>query len=826
MFLKDVSIRFGEFVLDSDNFLRTSNGMPVPLTPKALDLLCVLIENCGHVVDKEKLIERVWKDSFVEEGNLPYTIRLLRKALGDDADRPRFIQTVSRRGYRFIPECKTEPEQPELKRLAFPYEGRVVEDKALIARDKEVFEITRLLASMDVSMLTLTGAGGTGKTRIAREIARRASADFRDGVFFVELAAVTEPEMLLSTIAHELGIIEKGSLIEKVADFFRNRAALLVLDNFEQIASAGVDAAALQKAAGTQLKILVTSREPLKVTIETEYRVQPLALPSVGRIGEASLPEVMESGSAQLFVKRAQAARDGLELTDEDAADLSGICHLLDGLPLAIELAASRAKVLSLREIVSKLENRLKLLTGGPKDLPRRQQTMRAAIEWSYGLLSKSERRVFGDLAVFENGFTFEAAEKIVDDAELLDVITSLTEKCLLVRETASSGRLRFRMLVVVRDFAAELFEKSGRAEAIRRRHTDYFLELAERAAPEMRSGRSGEWNERLDADHDNFRAALQWSIDDDPMKTARLAAALEMFWTVHGHFRECHHWIGEIFAREVELPRELRWVLLSRLGIMHQFWGDFEKACEHYQTCLEESQHARHSKQVAFSLRGLAAVAYMQGCYDDSRDLSLRALDIASSIGDGFGVAAGHSRLSDIALSRLDLPEARTRAIEALRIFREQDYKYGMAAKLYALGIADYFAGDYEAARSNFANGFSRSIDIGDKQIIHLAFDGCAALLLNDGDLRNAARLAGFAKAMAEKIDYRLEPAENMFRESYVSRLREESDASEFDADFAEGRRMSFSLAAELILDWTGHSHPKSLSDRDPNTSKRDLEP
>ncbi|HTK25943.1 MAG TPA: winged helix-turn-helix domain-containing protein, partial [Pyrinomonadaceae bacterium] len=474
------------------------NGSEIPLTPRAIALFMVLFENRGYIVEKDTLMEQVWGDTFVEEGNLAYTVRLLRKALGDDPDSPKYIQTVPRRGYRFVAEWQAVKETPSKIRSAFSqgvFGNGLAEviGSSLIGREKELAELTKLLENDKVGFVTLTGPGGTGKTRLAKEISALIGKQFSEGVVFVDLTAVTDPLLVASAIAHELGIREVGTspTLDILSEHFREKSSLLILDNFEQVVSAGVQLVHIMRDA-PKLKILVTSREPLKVSIETEYRVPPLGVPA--RETKATISDLMQFGSVQLFIQRARAARRDLELTDEDGDSLAGICTRLDGLPLALELAASRAKVLSIREIHSKLENRLALLTGGSLDMPNRQQTMRATIEWSYGLLSELEKQVFALLSIFEGGFTFNAAEKVLTDlnedelhfseTDIVNAITSLTEKGLLQSEKSTAGEIRFRMLVVVRDFASEVRLQGKAAESISHSHADYFLDFAETAAP------------------------------------------------------------------------------------------------------------------------------------------------------------------------------------------------------------------------------------------------------------------------------------------------------------------------------------------------------
>ncbi|MEP6704483.1 MAG: winged helix-turn-helix domain-containing protein, partial [Acidobacteriota bacterium] len=345
--LKNGNFQFGDFELDGDERILTKNGTPVPLPPKVLKLLFVLVKSRGRIVVKDDLMQQVWPDTFVEDGNLAYSIRLLRRALGDNSSASKYIQTVPRRGYRFVAEGRPDPERELNDRLRLNESiSRAdlvdINDSSLIGRETELAEVTKLLTQDDVRLLTLTGPGGTGKTRLSREVAMQIESHFPDGVFFVELAAVNDPLLVASTIAREVGIKDAGTrhILDLLSDYFGAKSAVLILDNVEQVVSAGAQFAQLLRSA-PNLKLLVTSRGPLKLSFETEYLLQPLALPSPET--KETISDLMRFGAVKLFVQRALKARHDLVLTDKNTRALSAICHQLDGLPLALELAASRA---------------------------------------------------------------------------------------------------------------------------------------------------------------------------------------------------------------------------------------------------------------------------------------------------------------------------------------------------------------------------------------------------------------------------------------------------------------------------------------------------
>ncbi|MEP6704004.1 MAG: tetratricopeptide repeat protein [Acidobacteriota bacterium] len=817
--LKNGNFQFGDFELDGDERVLRKNGTPLSLPPKVLKLLFVLVENRGRIVEKDDLMLRLWPDTFVEEGNLTYSIKMLRRALGEKPSSPKYIQTVPRRGYRFVAEARPDSERI-LNGTSRLHEGIIradlagLNDSSLIGRETELADVTKLLSQDDVRLLTLTGPGGTGKTRLSREVALQIENHFPDGVFFVELAAVNDPMLVAPAIAREVGIKEAGTrqILDLLSDYFGARSAVLILDNVEQVVSAGVQFAQLLRSA-PNLKLLVTSRERLKLSIETEYRVQPLALPSPET--KETISDLMRFGAVELFVQRALKARHDLVLTDKDTRALSAICHKLDGLPLALELAASRASVLSVEEILAKLENRLTLLTGGPKDMPHRQQTMRSAIQWSYELLSDLDKNVFVRLSVFEGGFTYKGGEKVLadadhqstpgSDADVLNAVTSLTEKGLLLSEKSIDGELRFRMLVVVRDYALELLARRGDAESLRCSHAQCVLNLVDEAAPNLRSTGSPEWLRRLELDHDNIRAAIRWSMDRDPETAARIVSGVRPLWTVHGHIREGRYWLEEVLKRGVDAPPALQCSLLTGLGNMAQFQGDFETARKVYGQCLEVSRAAGDQRYIAQALRGVGAVDYMDSQFKSASVRIKEALKISRSMNDDFGTAAAVARLGEIACASGDFSEARSQTSEALGIFKRLGYKQGVAAKIANLGVIEFFDGDYESASLYLAEGLDICLEINDEIDIRVMFEVAAALLVEAGDYETAARLSGAAAGRCEAIDYIHETMEHGFRETYLKKLRSVMPASELAAGLADGSEMTVSEGAELALEIAG---------------------
>jgi predicted ATPase/serine/threonine protein kinase len=422
-----------------------------------------------------------------------------------------------------------------------------------VGRLEEMQAIEEMLRRADVRLVTLTGCCGTGKTRLAQMLARRMLREFSDGVFFVDLGLLADVELVASAIAQPLGVHESGGVpvTERLKEFLKEKLLLIVLDNFEQL----MGAASLVKellSAAPALKMLVTSRVPLHLGAEHEFSVPPLKLPSTEQL--PSTDGLMQCESVALFVSRAQAAKPSFTLTERNAPAVAEICMRLDGLPLAIELAAPRVKLLSPQSILKRLQNRLKLLTGGARDLPARQRTMRAAISWSYELLEEDERKLLNRLSVFAGGCTLDAAEKVCAanrdlQIDMLDRIAALVDKSLLIQQEQGDGETRFRMLEVVRAYALEELEATGEAEMMRKLHAGYYLALAEEAERALLGERAA-WLNRLEAEHDNLLAALYWSTRHDTETALRLTASLQEFWLIRGHLTEGRKWSETVLER------------------------------------------------------------------------------------------------------------------------------------------------------------------------------------------------------------------------------------------------------------------------------------
>ena len=694
----------------------------------------------------------------------------------------------------------------------------------MVGRGGEIEEICGELRRESIRLMTLTGVGGTGKTTLAQAVARQLLPEFSDGVFFIELGAIKQPELVASSIAQPLGVRESEgrSIVEALREYLRNRNVLLVVDNFEQVVTARSIVAELL-ASAPRLKILVTSRELLHLSLEHEYMVPPLGIPE--SVAQVSADDLSRYEAVRLFVERARAMKANFALTDENAQSVVEICVRLDGLPLAIELAAVRVKILSPQAILARLDSSLKLLTGGARDLPIRQQTMRGAVEWSYELLTEDEASLFRRLAVFVGGFTFAAAaavvgsrlsvgpkeeatttEKAAEDIEQLridplDLLTSLVDKSLLVAKERADGELRFRMLEVVREYALDRLESSGEAEATRRAHAAHFLALAEEVEPHLQGWQPAKWLDRLDEEHDNLRAALRWSLAYDVGTAARLAAAIRYFWIFKGHLTEGLKWSESILKLGVNVPTIARWKILSMAGNLARFQGDYETARMMYEAGLREGREADDLPQISLSCRGLGGLAIEQGDYNAARGFIEEALAVARESNDKFGIARSLNMLGDLARTVGDDVAARPLFEEALAICRQLGNQNAIGNILINLAAAEYGEGDYTAAYSHFAEGLTMAQESGVKIAISYALDGFAALAASRGESELATQLAGAAEHLRESINYNIEPAERRFRDAYLASTRAVLSEAVFSAAYAKGRRLKLDEAVALAL-------------------------
>jgi predicted ATPase/DNA-binding CsgD family transcriptional regulator len=617
-----------------------------------------------------------------------------------------------------------------------------------------------MLRRDEVRLVTLSGPGGVGKTRLATSAAAATAGDFPDGVWFVGLAPISDPALVAPAIAKVLGVHEAGDepLVARLETYLSDRRLLLLLDNFEQVVEAAPPVAALLGAC-PGLKALVTSRVRLRVSGEREYPVPPLTLPTLEALSTAN--EATDSEAVRLFVDRALAVRPDFALTAENAPAVAEICRRLDGLPLAIELAAARVKVLSPPALLARLERRLPLLTGGGQDMPARQQTMRAAIGWSHDLLAPEEQVLFRRLAIFVGGFTLEAAESIVgsDVGDVLEGIASLADKSLLRQAEHDVGEPRFGMLETIREFGLEQLATGGDEAATRRAHAVWYGQLAERSWERFTSKADAEWLDQVEADHDNLRAALVWlEQNDDTAAALRLAGALWPFWHRHSHRREGHGWLERTLDQAWQFGGggAARVRALYGAAYLARNRGDYERANALATECLELTSELGDRWGASRALQLLAFVALAQGEYDRTTAYAGQALELLESLGEASGFTAwARSDLGMATYGRGDLAQALHVLEEALAVYRRFADSFGTALTLGYLGLVECDRGEYTNAAARFTESLPLWQEVANQENQSEWLAGVATLAAAQKEFEQAARLFGAAEALRDTLGH-----------------------------------------------------------------------
>jgi non-specific serine/threonine protein kinase len=770
------------------------DGKPVVLGARAFDVLQALIEGRGRVVPKERLFERVWPGLVVEENNLQVQVSALRKLLG-----PHAIATVPGRGYSFtaalVDGGAEVPQRTEL-----PTNNLPLRLSSFIGREQALVETEGLIER--TRLLTLVGAGGIGKTRLALQLAASLLGRFPDGVWFVELAPLHDGRLIAQEVALALDVEERNrqTLQRALAAHLRERHLLIVLDNCEHLVAACAELVGFLLQAGPHVRILATSREPLHLAGETSYQVPALSLPDTQR--HDAQGGLLTCEAVRLFAERAAAVNREFQVTRENAPAIADICRRLDGVPLALELAAARVRALPVETISRRLSDRFQLLTNGDKTSLPRHQTLRACIDWSHEQLAESERAVLRRLAVFAGSWTLEAAEAVgaagdVAPSDVLDLLTRLVHKSLV--ETVGGG-LRYRMLETVRQYADEQLTRSGEGDEARRRHLDFFLALAGEIEPKLYGPEQQAWLARLDAEQENIFTAMEtcWRIEEGGRTALTLVHLVERWIIVRGLVEMGHRVTTTALMREDAQARDvMRCRALWMASEFDYFLGRYAIARASVQESLAIAREIGDQVRIAEALRLLGYLLRADGDAEQARPHFREALRIARALGDKRGLPRALNGLAELHRGEGEFDAAIPYYEEALALDRTLGDRRGIAVQLGNLAKLHVALGHREQARAILRESLEIADEIGSPQARQNALEGCVGLASLLGEWEVAARLDGATEAQTSRSGFFREPADARFLAAFVALAGDALGARALEAAQAAGR----ALDAESVV-------------------------
>jgi predicted ATPase/DNA-binding CsgD family transcriptional regulator len=722
-------------------------------------------------------------------------------------------------------EAEPAPRTPERPATNLP-----LELSSFVGREKELAEVKRLLEN--TRLLTLTGSGGCGKTRLALAAASELVEDFDNGVWMVDLASLSDPTLVPQAVASALSVREQPgrSSTETLIDYLAPKKVLLVLDNCEHLieACAALAEALLHSCPG--LRVLATSREALGITGEVAWLVPSLSLPDLRHLPVVESLSQVES--TRLFIERTRAVKPSFTLTEHNAPAVAQICYRLDGIPLAIELAAARTKVLSVEQIAYRLDDRFGLLSAGGRTAMPRHRTLHAAMDWSHELLPEEERILFRRLAVFAGDFTLEAAESVcagedLQRNEVLELLSHLVDKS-MVLVAEQGGEARYRLPETVRQYGWEKLSESGEERQFRKRHAGYYLALAEEAEPELKGEGQVAWLERLEREHDNLRMAMRWLLGrGESEKAARLGWALWLFWGIRAHFAEGRRSMQQALSVEgsAAMPESARAKALYVEGMMANYQGDHRLA----EPLLEESIRLFRGLDdklgTAYALSNAGFAALGQGQPQRAITLTEEAVDLFLEVDEKWGAAIELGFLAVAWRDQGDHERAKRLAERGLALSREVGERQAISVALNTLATLAQAERDHVRARELLGEGLTVSAELGNESDVVHCLEGLASIAGAKGSIVRAARLWGAAEALLEEIEVGVHTyvPDRSLHQSQVAAARARLDEEAFQAAWAEGRTMSPEQAIEYALDHSAtpetaapETYPARLSARE----------
>jgi len=692
---------------------------------------------------------------------------------------------------------------PSLKSLDARPNNLPIQLTSFIGREREKAEVGRLLFINH--LVTLTGAGGAGKTRLALQVAAEALEEFPDGVWLVELAALSNPGLVPKAVASALGVSEQParSLTETLRDALRRKSVLVVLDNCEHLVAACAHLADAVLRACPNLRILATSREALGVTGETVWRVPSLPVPDPQQL--PPLDRFKEYDAVRLFIDRAVASDPRFAVTISNAPAVAQVCHRLDGIPLALELAAARVRVLAVEQIATRLDDRFRLLTGGSRTAVLRQQTLRATMDWSFDLLSEEEHALLRRLSVFAGGWTLEAAEAIcsgngVAASDTLDLLTQLVDKSLVTTET-QGGEARSRLLETVRQYGGERLLEAGEADDVQRRHCGWYLDLAERADPMLRGNEQELWLERLATEHDNLRTALAWGRTDTQSAEAwlRLIRALYYFWNVTEHMTEGRHWLEEAVTRGNEADPVILLGILLGAGALAYRQGDHERAGQLTEQALVLSRTLKDKQGVTWAL-ALSGLVVFERDPVQATPLLEESVALARDLGDKWMIGFVLFQLADVPRSLGDYERATALYVESIDLCRQVGDKWRTAVGLLYMGVVSLRQREYSRAGVFFAESLPLCRR-GDLFVTFQCLEGLGCVASARGNYVRAARLFGAAELLRESLRSRRDREYQRDIAEHMNSAQTALGDTAFASAWAEGRALTLAQAIEYAL-------------------------